>query len=293
MIQPSCHRTGFLPSKASIVAGAWFFLATLLSACRLSQAPETPPLTLSQKVSWNGKTASGYSDSLPFGVDTLTGEGPIRIHFLEFAEPDTVRLCLKEYRSGFRAYAAFQKSASGVELAQGFYRERNALVFQHGSYLGELEYARAGLVPASFLKENLSFLGEELFVKPREFAAFPLLGRIPGSERVISNDFLGRKWQGPVFTVSYRCHSDTGTAFRSNLQNSDTVKSWLREWQGKRDTLNWGREIHFQGLDEFHRSLIFWLFSEGVMGFSGCFDPVLAQEYAKKMKKTAVLWPKP
>jgi hypothetical protein len=39
--------------------------------------------------------------------------------------------------------------------------------------------------------------------------------------------------------------------------------------------------------------MIFWVFSEGIMGFSGCFDPELAQGYAENLQKTMVFWHKP
>ncbi len=234
-----------------------------------------------------------YSDSAAENPDTTKSGSPIRFHSFRFGGTDTVQLTLTEFRNPHWAFASFQKTTNASELADGFYRDRDALIFQHGQFTGILKYTRAGLVPAGFLKENLSFLGEELFAKPDEFAAFPLLGRIANSERVIPQHFLGREWRGPVFSVSYRCHGDTAIAFRAFSQKFQDVQSWLNEWPGKRDTLNWGREIRFQGWDEFRRPLIFWVFSEGVMGFAGCDDLALARDYAQKMEKTTVLWPKP
>ncbi|HKP97866.1 MAG TPA: DUF6599 family protein [Fibrobacteria bacterium] len=271
-------------------------LTGLFTACRLSQTSESPPLPLSQRVTWKGQVASRYRDSLPaIAVDSDPSRepAPIRIHSFEFAAPDTLRLRLQEYREAFQAFAAFQKFATPWDMAEGGYRDGNALVFQHGPFLGRLTSAQTGSAFAGFLRENLSFQGEELFSKPGEFSAFPLLGRIPHSERVIPGHFLGRSWNGPVFTVAYRCHADTATAFRAFPQNADTVHTWMQAWKGKSDTLSWGREIHFQGWDEFHRPLILWVFSEGLMGFAGCADPILAGEYAQKMQKTAVLWAKP
>jgi hypothetical protein len=219
-------------------------------------------------------------------------ELPLRIHFFGFPGADSADLRLLEYRDPYAAYAAFQRLATEDELADGFYREGDAWRFRHGRFLGSLN--RSGEDAASEMPANgLAFQGESLFAIPGEFASFPLLGRIPRSERVILRHFLGREWRGPVYTVAYRCHEDTATAFRALAQSADSVDGWMREWNGKQDTLNWGREIHFQGQDEFRRPLVFWKFSEGVMGFEGCFDPILAQEYAEKMKKTAMFWHKP
>jgi hypothetical protein len=250
-----------------------------------------------------GGYAAAYAESKPDASDSSAfpssflsiapGISPRIRHTYEFTGLDSVRLSLMEFSETWMAYAAFQYSAGPMGMAEGFHRVPGALIFPHGHFLATLESPQAGMAPAAFLRENLVFLGEDLFSKPEEFSAFPLLGRIPHGERVISRDFLGRTWQGPVFTVAYRCHTDTATAFRAWTQNSDSVKSWLTAWKGKTDTLNWGRDLHFQGQDEFHRPLIFWFFPEGVMGFAGCYDPNLAAEYAKKMEKTASFWKKP
>ncbi len=264
-----------------------------IGGCRLSATPEPPPVPFSQKISWVGSQATAYTDSLPPGADSLETDAPIRFHRFEFAGSDTVHLRLTEYREGYWAYAAFQRFAQSGELANGLYRDGDTWIILHGSFLGALKKTPGGPIPSEFLKENLRFQGEEWMPLPKEFQAFPLLGRIPHSERVITRHFLGHQWKGPVFTVAYRCHGDSATAFRAFAQNFTEAKGWLKDWNGKRDTLDWGREIHFQGLDEFRRPLIFWIFSEGIMGFEGCFDTVLAQEYAEKMEKTAILWPKP
>jgi hypothetical protein len=270
-------------------------LVTALSliGCRLSQTPETPPLTLPQKVMWGGSAASRYSDSVSAGADSSAFANVLRLHFFEFIDADTLRLQLEEYREAAGAYSVFQQSASLDEMAEGWYRQGNALVFRHGKYLGRLSDSRNEPISGEALKRSLTFQGEELLSKPAEFSAFPLLGRIPNSDRVIPAHFLGCGWRGPVFTAGYRCHGDTATAFRAYVQNRDSARTWIRRWSGKTDTLNWGREIRFKGQDDFHRPLIFWLFSEGVMGFSGCSDSVLAEEYAQKLQKTAVLWPNP
>jgi hypothetical protein len=275
----------FLPSLA--------FAAFLLCGCRLSKEPEAPPLPLSQRVTWLGMPAVSYADSLPPSPDSGQNalELPAGVHEFGFSGPDSARLRLSEYREAYWAYAAFQRSAKPFELADGFYREGDVWFFLHDRFVGELR--TAGGVLAAFPKENLAIQGETLPANPKEFEAFPLLGKIPHSERVIPRHFLGRSWRGPVFTVSYRCHGDTATAFRAFAQNFQEASGWMRDWEGKPDTLNWGREIHFQGWDEFRRPLIFWIFSEGVMGFTGCFDRNLAQEYAEKMEKTAIFWPKP
>ena len=280
-------------TRFSIPETMILFFGLILGSCRQSQSPEIQPIPFSQRVAWGGQTAMEYQRSAPENADTTKPANPIRIHSFHFAGPDTVQLILTQFRNPYWAFASFQKASNSSELADGFYRDRDMLIFHHREFMGMMKYTRGGLVPAEFLKENLTFQGEDLFTKPEEFAAFPLLGRIANSERVIPDHFLGREWRGPVFSVAYRCHGDTSIAFRAFNQNFQDIQNWLVGLRGKKDTLNWGREIHFQGWDEFRRPLIIWVFSEGVMGFTGCFDLTLAQEYAQKMKKTTVLWPKP
>ena len=175
-----------------------------------------------------------------------------------------------------------------------------ALVTCCGSIMAVISANWPGIPPcpkSDPLSHNLSFQGEVLFRKPGEFEAFPLLGRIPHSERVISQHFLGLFWQGPVFTVSYRCHQDTATAFRAFAQQPKRVGEWMAAWKGELDSLDWGREIHFQGQDEFRRPLIFWKFSEAVMGFAGLFGPIFGFGICRKNEKNrhfmALIGPKP
>jgi hypothetical protein len=289
------------PSRILVLCGS--LLISALSGCRFSQAPEAAPLPLSQRVTWAGKAALTYSDSLILDEDgkddTLKRdavgaiEAPWRVHRFLFAAPDSLELRLLEYREAYWAYAAFQGAAGKSGMARGMFEEGKTLRFLHGAFLGELKAVDGTEIESASVFEKLLFQGEDLILPPKEFAAFPLLGRIPHSERVISSHFLGRPWNGPVFTVGYKCHGDTATAFRSFQQDFKAAKQWMGDWSGKSDTLDWGREIHFQGVDEFRRPLIFWIFSEGAMGFAGCFDTLLSQEYAEKMEKSAILWPKP
>jgi hypothetical protein len=266
-----------------------------LAGCRFTQEPPAPILPLSQKVRWSGGLAVSYADSLVATEDSLQTGKAFRIHDFGFSDPDSTRLRLFEFAQAFGAYAAYQHAAGPEEIAESHFRQGpqgSKWRFHHDRFFGELTSQRVQ-PQGDELIDNLSFQGEALFLKPKEFEAFPLLGRIPHSERVIADHFLGRAWRGPVFTVAYRCHGDTATAFRAFAQESGLLEEWMSAWKGEMDSLDWGREIHFQGQDEFRRPLIFWKFSEAVMGFAGCSDTILALKYAEKMKKTAILWPKP
>lgn len=283
-------KIGMTKVPIPLVRQAALAFVMVCGGCRFTRESPAPPLELSQKIRWSGSLAVSYADSLIATEDSLRTGNAFRIH--EFGFPDSTHLRLFEFAHAYGAYAAYQRIAGTEAVAESHFRENSTWRFHHDLFLGELTSPQ-GQEQGDELMENLSFRGETLFLKPKEFEAFPLLGRIPLSERVIAEHFLGRDWRGPVFTVAYRCHGDTATAFRAFAQDAGQMEEWMGAWKGDKDSLDWGREIHFQGQDEFHRPLIFWKFSKAVMGFAGCPDTILALNYAQKMKKTAIFWPKP
>jgi hypothetical protein len=266
------------------------FAACLPVACDFPGASKAPPPPLSARVTWEGQAPlrAEIDSAAPFGEDRAP-PGAIRIHTLDFASGDSLRLVLVEFPKDWQAYQAFQEKASAEEMAQGFYRDSHRLVFFHGPFLGELRHARSALIPASFLKERLAFRGEELFRRPRVFRSFPRAGLVPASERVISAEFLGSMGPATVFSIAYLCHGDTARLFRGVPPFSENPRTWMSAWKGHADTSGWNGEARFSGLREGVEPLVFWNFRGGFLGVTGCFDFTLASEYAEKMKKMAVL----
>lgn len=266
-------------------------LASILAGgCEFPRKAEPIPPPLSERVTWEGRgpIRSEIDSAAPFGEDRAPA-GALRIHTFDFAAGDSLRLVLVEFRKDWEAYRAFQEKASEEEMAQGFYRDNLRLIFFHGPYLGELRHARSALIPASFLRERLAFRGEELFRRPGIFRTFPLAGQIPASERVISPEFLGRTGAATVFSMAYHCHADTALVFRGIPPFSENPRSWLPGWTGRADTSEWSDEARFSGFQEEGEPLVFWNFRDGFLGVVGCFDSVLAWEYAEKMKKMTIL----
>jgi hypothetical protein len=256
-----------------------FFCVAALAHCKKSSQKAQAAL-VQPEVTWEGQAPTTYA---------FEDSAGLRIHHFAFLGADTLSLTLREFPAEYGAYAEFQKKATANEIAEGFYRDGNALFFQHAKYWGDAQYSRPELITRHFLEKNLVFTGQELFPVPEMFKSFPLLERIPKSERVWTADFLGRKWRGPVFSVAYQCHGDTAMAFRAFPQPKDSVKMWMRPWQGKIDTAGWRHEIHFSGQNEFQEPLIFWFFQEGIVGFKGCIDADLSQDYVEKLKKMTFL----
>jgi hypothetical protein len=161
--------------------------------------------------------------------------------------------------------------------------------------VGVTDSSAGELYPEEF-RERLAAAEEPAILFPEQFKAFPLLGRIPGSERIFTRDFLGGSWSGPVFSVGYPCHGDTAIAFRTLARDAGSLAEWMKPWKGPAplgETGNFALEKRYQGADEFGRPMILRAFSDGILGISGCYDSELGQEYAEKMRKMQVFWHDP
>jgi hypothetical protein len=205
------------------------------------------------------------------------------------------RLELRQYRDPVRAFVAWQSLASQARPQDGCVRIGSRWAFIHAAYVGLTDSSAGELYPEEF-RERLGDSDEPAIQFPDQFKAFPLLGRIPGSERVFTRDFLGGPWSGPVFSVRYPCHGDTAIAFRAQAGDASSLAAWMKPWKGNGAlgvAADFEREKSYQGEDEFGRPMILRSFSGGILGISGCYDSDLGQEYAEKMRKLQVFWHDP
>jgi hypothetical protein len=272
-----------LPPSLHVLA-----LALAFTACERKEAAVATPRPLRERVTWNGEASSAYHvDSA--GILGQWPGGLRRLHTLEFRSRDSLDLILHEYSQDWQAFRAFQAQAIREEVGQGYFRQKNSLFFFHGPFFGELRSVGSSLLPGSYLEDRLVFEGEALFRRPDVFKSFPLIGQIPNSEQVLSTDFLRSGGSEPVFAMSYRCQGDTALVFRGFSPFPKEYQAWADDWSGRVDTLEWGGEWRFRGRDDLGRPMNFWIFKGGFLGVEGCFDPELAEEYAEKMKKMAIL----
>ncbi len=273
------------------------FLIPFFSGCHFSKEGDISLAPLANRVLWNNLPATNYSiDSTQNqneSSDSTLHIAATRSHKFEFLGADTVHLVLHEFAQEFLAYAAFTENATARDMEQGLYQNGNRIIFYHGRYLGEWRESGFKLVPSRFLQNSLVFQGEELFLKPVEFQSFPLLGKIAKSERVILQHFMGKKWNGPVFTVQYHCNEDTATLFRGLPQSPEYAAGQFSDWVGKLDTLTKAGEIRFNGQNGVQEPLLFMGSSTGIFGVIGCYDPEMALAYSEKMKKMRILWKTP
>lgn len=266
-----------------------FALANLIG-CRWPQVHEAP-VPLAKRLTWDGRPAERIADSIP--ADTVFSGACIHLQRLEF--PGSVApfsMELRQYRTPVWAFAAWEGLGTQAGSQEGCARVGKRWAFVHGSYLGLTDSSAGDLYPEEF-RERLASLGEPSFILPQEFEAFPLQGRIHGTERVNIGHFLGGSWRGPVLSLAYPCHGDTALAFRSGVQNADSLAAWMRAWKGQNHFGNSGEEGSFTGEDEFGRPILLRKYSGGIFGISGCFDSELGQQYAEKMGKMREFWHDP
>jgi hypothetical protein len=279
-----------IPGKAARAGWAVSFALASLIGCRWTQDREAP-LPLAQRLTWYGRSAERVTDSIP--ADTVSSGACIRIQRLDFPGSEApFRMELRQYRSAVWAFAAWEGLGTRVGSQEGCARVGRGWAFVHGAYLGLTDSSAGDLYPEEF-RERLLSLGEPAFILPQEFEAFPLQGRIPGTERVEIRHFLGGTWSGQVFSLAYPCHGDTAIIFRSGVQNPDSLSLWMRDWKGQNYFGSSGEDGNYMGQDEFGRPILFRKFSEGIFGISGCFDPELTRQYAEKMRKMKEFWHDP
>lgn len=264
----------------------------VLAGCLWPQ-PAAAPKPFPQKLTWCGRPAGLILDSLP--SDTGNPAACIRVQRLEFPGATSLfRMELRQYRDPVKAFVAWEGLASQARLQEGCVKLGSRWAFIHAAYVGLTDSSAGELYPEEF-RERLAAGDEPAVSFPDQFKAFPLLGRIPGSERVFTRDFLGGPWTGPVFSVRYPCHGDTAIAFRAPSRDAGSLAEWMKPWKG--NTLSgaagFQKEKRFQGEDEFGRPMIVRSFSDGILGISGCYDSLLGQEYAEKMRKMQVFWHDP
>ncbi len=285
---------------------AWVGLMAVfaLTGCRWPIRAEAPK-PLSQRITWCGRPPARATDSVP--ADTSRPESCVRILSLEFPGSESpFRMEMREYRQPAFAFAAWKSLGSSIRSIQailhpgedpartgeGILRMDSGWAFIHGAYLGITDASAANLYPEEF-KERLAFAGEPVFLLPPEFEAFPLMGRIPGSEALFLRDFMGIHWKGPIFSVGYACHGDTALAFRGFPQPPDSLPQAFSAWKVNEAFGKNEQSGGFRGEDAFGNPVILKVFPDGILGFSGCFDSVLSQEYAEKMQKMRSFWHNP
>jgi hypothetical protein len=264
-----------------LFSAALMLLPALMTGCRKSQKS-------AGIVTWDGAALSLEREVINPSDSMLRGEGyptalkPLPHRFLALrSESLQDEIKLLEFAKDIEAYAAFQRLADPVELTDGFAVRRDRVFFRKGCWLGALSASGTG---RERLQARLQLPGDgEWGALPGFFPSLLHQDRIPHSERIILDRFLGIRTPLPVFTAGINCHGDTAWIYAALGMPADfalkmTDRPGYRKYSSGKETLI----IVDSGWDHPLR-LVF--FEEGMVGAGGCFDTSLTNPWIITQEK--------
>lgn len=240
----------------------------------------------SGEISWEGKLATVEREIPNPSLVQLQEAGfaftpdllPKR--FLQLNEGSGIRLL--QFSNETEAYAAFQKIANGEELSLGFAFQKGKTFFRKGAWLGFIGTSTDE--DGKQLQTQLDLpANEDWGALPKIYGSFLQQGRIPHSERVLLNRFLGLAISKPVFSAQFDCHGDSAAVYLSPetpSQFSTEVKS-LPGFRMESGVV--GGFILFSD-SGWLQPIRLDFSSRGMVGVEGCFDSSLTSNWIKTQK---------
>jgi len=240
-------------------------------------------------LSWSGaplpvaaRLSAPTADSLrAHGWEALVRHKPRRMLRVAAGEwGDT--LWLLEFKDDLSAYAAFQQLSPDDEaIASGEAVCGERVCFRRGRWIGSLDgwswkggdwFAARLTLPGPEPEGNL----------PAIFGSLLHQDRIPGSERVLSGEFMGLAVSDPVYAMKADCRGDTAWVYAAPRVPPGFAESLSRQPGWGVDTLRglWkGLEVHSE-LTELP-PVILRFSGKGMVGVEGCFDEELTSYWLK------------
>ena len=274
------------PTRARLAA-AWAALL-LLQACGdgVSREPgvewQGKPLGVAERVAGpddDALQAAGWA--APVTGAFASGRPRLLLRVIPGAWGDTLHLL--DFENEVAAYAAFQQLAAAPEdIAAGVSPCGDRVCFRRGRWIGILDaWSWKG---ASWIGSALALPGDAPFATvPEVFGSLLHQGRMPGSERVLSGEFMGRDIAATVFAVQADCRGDTALIYAARGLKTD----FARALAGRP---GWGLDTaagHFEVFSEFSELAPVRLrFSrKGMVGVEGCFDEKLTSEWLARQER--------
>lgn len=260
---------------------ALVMMLALMAGCRKSQ--ESAGI-----VTWDGATLSLEREVLNPSDSMLRGEGyptafnPLPHRFLALrSESIQDEIKLLEFSKDIEAYAAFQRMADPVELTDGFAVRRDRVFFRKGCWLGALSAFGKG---REWLQTRLQLPGDgEWGAFPGFFPSLLHQERIPHSERIIFERFLGIRTPLPVFTAGINCHGDSAWIYAVPGMPANFARK-LADRPGYRiDSA--GKETFVIADSGWDYPLRLVFFETGMVGVGGCFDTSLTNRWIITQEK--------
>jgi hypothetical protein len=270
----------WIPASAWIVAG----LSFLLLGCGGETARNEPGLE------WNGSPLPVQSrTAVPDTVGLRTALAPISFRLLPKRVLRVVpgewgdSLRVLEYRDELEAYAAFQELAVvPEEISMGMTVLGDWICIRRGAWLiftdtwtwkGGEGFDQSLALPDAPIPTGL----------PQIFGSMVHQGRIPGSERILTETFLGLETNVPVFSVQVDCHGDTGWVYAAPKMRKEWAKNFrsrlsrMRGWKADL-SIEEGRFTQ-ESPDLLPVTVDFS--SRGMVAVEACFDQKLTEYWLK------------
>ena len=190
-------------------------------------------------------------------------------------------LTLLDFGDEATAYAAFQDVESNPEdFTEGFAVHEDRAYFRRGQWVGAMPIGSwRGITE---LVNALSLPGVPMgspYALPDAFASLLHQGRVEGSERILTREFMGIPFEGRVYAVRLNCQGDTAWVFASahltrefGFRVGKALKGSLDSSTGELAVV--AHSFTFSPLElRFSRA--------GMVGVEGCFDDSLTNFWIK------------
>lgn len=191
-------------------------------------------------------------------------------------------LWLLEFADDLSAYAAFQQLSPDPEaVAAGEAVCGERVCFRRGKWIGGVDaWSWKG---GDWFTPRLTLPGPQPTSHlPETFGSLLQQDRIPGSERILTGEFMGRAVSDPVFAMKADCRGDTAWVYAAPRMPAGFAESLARQPGWGVDTVRglWkGLEIYSE-LTELP-PVILRFSSKGMVGVEGCFDKELTSYWLK------------
>jgi hypothetical protein len=149
------------------------------------------------------------------------GGGEITVDIYRFAADDLA----------FGMYSTLRPDEpDAVELGAEGFTFGPVLIFAKDPYMVNVQTYDDAVFRASDIQELAAAVDENLPGStriPATFGLFPEEGRVPQSEKVVAEAFLGRGFLTEVYTVDYYSEDDKTTFFMAADERGEKLKRWL------------------------------------------------------------------
>ena len=278
------HKTWFSVRPFLIGTACVLPLLFALTACGRKSAREpglewkNVPLEIVSRIEKPTRDQLG-AEGFPY----LSGP-PRRLLRARASDPGTDgidSLSLLDFGDEAAAYAAFQEVASNPDdFAEGFAVDGERVYFRRGPWVGAM--AIGSWRGVNELVNGLSVPGVPMgnpYALPPQFASLMHQGRMEGSERILTGEFVGLPFQGRVYAVRMNCQGDTAWVFASAHLTREFGMRAATALKGNLDSSEGDLAVLANSPGFIPLKLRFS--GAGMVGVEGCFDDSLTNFWIK------------